>query len=465
MDPERKIEKLLRAYAKKRRADAGDAFTLHPATRRRLQAEVDRQFAEPPEEESISLWQLFRQQWVVLAGFALVMFFVATMFLPVLSKAKMKSQSVSAMSNLKQIGIAAQIAAVENNGRLPATLDELTNNHLLSEKVLTDPVSGKRFVLAAGGENLDALASNAVLAYSPEDKKVRTVLLADGAVQTMSLKEFADLNRRGLVLPAKLVEVAATEKKIVVQDQLGDNHPSPAAAPVVTAGTLAINGNGGGNNDAFSRSRVEAGQPVEPPASAAVSGALAQPKQFFKAENRSKSNEIGLNNNSQRFVQTVAASAKIPSLLASFEVQQNGNAISVVDSDGSIYQGSLQPEAQVSPAMPSPTLLPPSGAQNKNFGVTENEAAGSQNIFFRVVGQNRTSKQNVVFVGNLIPLAATSSKVQQNLSGINSDAREELQRATNSQPEGALINNSRIAGTVSVDTTNQIEINAVPVNP
>ena len=28
MEPERKIEKLLRAYAKKRKADAGDAFTL-----------------------------------------------------------------------------------------------------------------------------------------------------------------------------------------------------------------------------------------------------------------------------------------------------------------------------------------------------------------------------------------------------------------------------------------------------
>ena len=50
MEPERKIEKLLRAYAKKRRVGTGDAFTLHPATRRRLQAEIDRQFAEPPEE-------------------------------------------------------------------------------------------------------------------------------------------------------------------------------------------------------------------------------------------------------------------------------------------------------------------------------------------------------------------------------------------------------------------------------
>ena len=42
MEPERKIEKLLRAYAKKRRAQAGDPLKLHPATRRLLQDEIAR---------------------------------------------------------------------------------------------------------------------------------------------------------------------------------------------------------------------------------------------------------------------------------------------------------------------------------------------------------------------------------------------------------------------------------------
>ena len=44
MEPERKIEKLLRAYAKKRRAEAGDSLKLHPANRRILQDEA----ARPP---------------------------------------------------------------------------------------------------------------------------------------------------------------------------------------------------------------------------------------------------------------------------------------------------------------------------------------------------------------------------------------------------------------------------------
>ena len=86
MEPERKIEKLLRAYAKKRRADAGDPLTLHPATRRLLQGEVARRKPKPEDEEaSVTLWELFRQRWALLAGFAVICIFGAALFLPALS--------------------------------------------------------------------------------------------------------------------------------------------------------------------------------------------------------------------------------------------------------------------------------------------------------------------------------------------------------------------------------------------
>ena len=49
-EPERPIEKLLRAAAKKRRDEAGAPFELHPATRRLLQGEVARKFAKAPRQ-------------------------------------------------------------------------------------------------------------------------------------------------------------------------------------------------------------------------------------------------------------------------------------------------------------------------------------------------------------------------------------------------------------------------------
>ncbi|HZI32330.1 MAG TPA: hypothetical protein VFF11_08300, partial [Candidatus Binatia bacterium] len=102
MEPERKIEKLLRAYAKNRRARAGDAFKLHPVTRRLLQGEAARRKpAADDSETSLSLWELFRTNWAVLAGFTLIIFFCASLFMPALSKAKNKAKSVEAMNSLR----------------------------------------------------------------------------------------------------------------------------------------------------------------------------------------------------------------------------------------------------------------------------------------------------------------------------------------------------------------------------
>jgi hypothetical protein len=458
METERKIEKLLRAYAKKRKADASDAFTLNPATRRRLQAEVDKQFTEPPEEESVSLWQLFRQQWAVLAVFALVIFFMATMFLPALSKAKMKAQSVSAMSNLRQISLAAKIAAVDNSGRLPATLDELTNNHLLSEKVLTDPASGQRFVFIAGGEKLDALASNAVLAYSPEDKKGRAVLLADGSVRMMSQQQFDDLDQRALKTPAAPTEIASTRREIdgtrQPVDALSSDRADSAAAPAVSDEALALNGasgsvgGGGGNNFASEKKDFYAATAIP---------AAAQAKQLFKDVERAKSEDLRLNSNSQKFRNAVANAAPV---LVSFELQQNGNNLAVVDADGSVYQGSLQTNSPVSQDQAA-TAVPPDAAQNQISIATKNQNAAGNNFYFRVAGQNRTSKQNVVFTGNLIPLAGSLDNSQAAATANNAAGSVQISQAQNA----AVFSNSRIAGTATVDTTNQIEINALPALP
>jgi hypothetical protein len=382
MEPERKIEKLLRAYAKKRKADAGDAFTLHPATRRRLQAEVDRQFAEPPEEESVSLWQLFRQQWAVLAVFALVIFFGASLFLPALSKAKMKSQNISVMNNLKPTGAAAQIAAVDNRVRLPATLDELTNSH---------PIS------------------------------------------------------------AAPAEVASTRREIAEKsDTLAFDQPAPAAAPMALNGINSFGGGGGGGGNTFatkSRDRLVA----------TAAPAAAPAKQLFKDAERPKSEALGVNSNSQRFRNAVANTAPV---LVSFELQQNGNNLAVVDADGSVYQGLLQANGPVLQSQ-LPAVMPPGVAQNEVLDVAKNQGAAGNNFYFRVAGQNRTSRQNVVFTGNLLPLAGGTVNSQAAAQMNNSAAVGEISQTQNA----GLLSNSRIAGTATVDTTNQIEINAMPTTP
>jgi len=68
-EPENKIEELLKAYAKKRREDAGAPFELHPATRKLLQGEVARR--QPAAGTAApSFFQLLAKLWpgVAVAG-------------------------------------------------------------------------------------------------------------------------------------------------------------------------------------------------------------------------------------------------------------------------------------------------------------------------------------------------------------------------------------------------------------
>ena len=473
MEPERKIEKLLRAYGKKRRADAGDAFKLHPATRRLLQGEVARRVPKPEDEaDSLSLWDLFRERWAVLAGFALIIFFGAALFMPALSKAKMKSKNVEAMSHLKQIGVAAQIAAVDNNGRLPATLDALTNT-LGSDLALTDTVSGQRFTYVAGGANLNGLQSHDVLAYSPEDKKARAVLFADGSVERLRRDEFSALTNRGQSALA-LAENSPSRKLNETPATLALAAPAPAAAPPVAGEPAGISGIVNG---------------AVAPSGRAVSGAVATPGEFasaatsrnattggfaeaqkpavFKSEAPGNSLQFGLNN-SQLFVQTKAP--KKQPVLESFEVQQNGNAFSVVDRDGSVYNGTVQPVglalqddlSQTKEAADRSAVL--ADAAKKDLGLAGNAQSQSQNYSFRVSGANRSLKQNVVFVGNLIPISNGTANTVKNFSGGGGGGGQSQSAAANAGQQ-QIFSNSRITGTATIDNTNQVEINAVPVNP
>lgn len=145
MEPERPIEKWLRAYAKKRREAGNDAFTLHPWVRRRLQDAVAQQFAGT-KEASFSLWQLFRQRWVRLTGFALVLFLSVALLLPALRHPQKQPQAATAMNQHQPIGAATPMEVAANNERQPVVLTADAPVPTASAKALEPPTQR----LAAG---------------------------------------------------------------------------------------------------------------------------------------------------------------------------------------------------------------------------------------------------------------------------------------------------------------------------
>ncbi len=121
-----------------------------------------------------------------------VLLVLAGMLLPALSKAKQKSVVITALNNLKQVGLAARMFA-DDNGRLPSNFDEM-RDLLGSQTVTVDPGSGEQFnYVGAGKKEGDP---NAIIAYSPTDRNGRAVAFADGRVETLTSGQFEESLQR-----------------------------------------------------------------------------------------------------------------------------------------------------------------------------------------------------------------------------------------------------------------------------
>ncbi len=196
MESERKIEKMLRAYAKKRRGQASDHLKLHPAMRRMLQGEVARRAARPEDEAAtVTLWELFRQRWAVLAGFAVIIFFGAALYLPALSKGKFKAQKVTAMNHLKQIDLAAEKTANENNSNLPSPLDNQNGKP-----------AGSQITTASGEVPANAPAAPAIT-INPFADRARAVPFATAGAQNFATgRQNIFKNKAAAAGPASVLE-------------------------------------------------------------------------------------------------------------------------------------------------------------------------------------------------------------------------------------------------------------------
>ena len=496
MQPERKIEKLLRTFAKQRRADAGDAFKLHPATRRILQAAAARQAPKPAETGwLLKLLGGLRPGFVMVAGFAVLVFMGAALLLPGLSKAKSRSQMAGAMGNLKQIGLATRQFADENNQQLPSALSEI--QPFAGTNALMDPASGKPFVYVAGGRSVGSLRADSVLAYSPEDSKSRAVLFADGHVEAVDRPRFSEITNRGLIQLAAADSAARRELAAV-----------PAAAPMIAAtdyaaakaaapAALALSRDASEKRKLETDTRLQQETPATVAAGTVAAGASADRESkldgrnpasglFFNTPGAATSLPQGQAGVAQSFAlnagnaglqnvfKNAAASAKVAPVLANFQLQQNGAAIAVVDGDGSVYHGYLladEPGIQNSPAAAKklPALAaPPPGAQDKDAAV-QNKTDLAQNYFFRVTGTNRSLNQNVVFTGNVRALLNSATwSAQSSFGGGGSGGGNKLSQSSelNQFPSQlGIFSNSRIEGTAVINNTNAIEINALPVVP
>ncbi len=171
----------------------------------------------------------------VLVVFSLVAI-LAAMLLPALARAKSRAQRISAVNNLKQIGLACRTWALDNGDRLPMSFEDMMNE-LGTDKVTYDPESGQRFVYMGGGQQFEQIQPDSIIAYSPtSDRGSRAVLMADGSVQQMSNARFDEMSRRGFIVPATAQQVAQNQQLAAVRSaQLQPATAQPAAVGAAPA--------------------------------------------------------------------------------------------------------------------------------------------------------------------------------------------------------------------------------------
>jgi len=491
METERRIEKLLGAFAKKRKADAGAPLELHPVNRRLLQDEVARA-AKKPDVAGGSFWQMLfgsipRMAVSLTVTSALILL---TINLLVWQPARKESQSVamlaknksSAAKDLKKAEmpappvppVAPPVATVQPDAPVvtmpvasPTPVLEIASAKskpteavaLDERKDMTKEMdrSGGMKVAVAPSVNAPAVASQNVGGGFGGGGGGRAGGRGGaGGGRGGGGGGFGGARQDGNGTLADSVAVSSANRDAGAA-------PSGATAPAPTvAMTLAFD-----KADTTSLAVAEA-----PVASASTSGTVS----FYNLATAGGQNVAQAA--SQKFyrLRTAEEAAGGVKVLDSFSVEQSGDQITVVDADGSKYSGNVQIAAvneengfaakQTSPVAQS-TRLAAAAPQRREL-VTTNAALAfsngiqqqiaAQNFYFRVTGTNRTLNQAVVFNGNLV--ANTNAILLGNT--VNSPAFQQVQPQVMQQLP---LSNSRITGRAAVGGKGEIEINAAPVSP
>jgi hypothetical protein len=469
MDQERDIEKLLRAAAERRQKDAGLPLELHPADRRLLHQEIARRFGQSKSAPTQGLW--LGRAWPKLAlTFGLILL----------------------------LGIGAgywlYTSTQSRPGRITMTLASDTS----SARDKSDAAFKKEVVSAP-------TSTAPITTYS--DKL--NVQLADNARSEASKDQAYSVNRAQSPQPAAATRQTAPSSVASTPAPAAPptaSTPALAAAPTaapagsLSAPTLVENSAAAPSAAGEPRSLLGAKQAVVDATEAqslqrsltmapsSINGATAsnQSQTFTFGYAAQDTNSVTfLDAKSlalrQRFIQSpgtvgldgrIAAPAARTPLLASFELSQSDGKVTIVDADGSVYNGYAQPADPVrAPATPTAAASPrlamksasaqsaPAPIQNRSFSggaATSGSAATEGSWFFRVTGTNITSNQWLIFDGNLAVVPGAT--ITGDSAATPSNATDRLKAPATAR---AAITNYQISGKAQLGGSNTFEVQAV----
>jgi hypothetical protein len=445
MEPERRIEKLLRAFAKKRREQAGDPMQLHPAMRQQLQKEIARRSETTGGGGWFSSFILGLRPRLVFAVCFTALAIGGWILFANLNRPKPASFASAnyPREELAQATKTAPPAAAPPPSTM-APPPVAADKDVFQNK--PPSVSGTRALKQAqpmiAGENRAAT-------LLPEEKSRLADVVTNGIAQFdastgVSVTSAAPSNNETFAFKSNNgFGGSAGAAGALSKNSAGQSVPQSAAP---TGATFAANA------DAEKNLKTQAAPAAQPPASVAF---FEQRKSEVAAAEPPVSrlflNRLDTPVTRQRLTDSLAVPAPV---LASFRVEQNGNAMRIIDADGSVYTGAVQVAQPESSARAVP---PKNVASAAPMAKIAGRPQAVQNYSFQVAGTNRHLQQNVVFSGNVIPL--TNAQLATDGAAIGGTAAA---RRAPQLPAELLLSNSRISGKAVIGNQKEIEVNATP---
>ncbi len=433
MNEERPIEKLLRRYAKKRRDEAGPARELHPATRRMLQSEVERQFPKPASKERSAFEEFmaaFSRRWIYAVSVLVVLMVVAAVMLPSLSKSKGKTnlalnKSVTHTEEMVPSKSAASVAAPASvatdelafayatNSAASATPGRLTDNHRNDAAKLH--LGAEREFRSGGGNFVVVTDSGATHSVAP----VIESTTASSAPAKREVGKVLIAEKFGAKGSANLAATASPDLSII-------KSKGSVADAMIHEKTRLARGGGAREKDADRYYRQSFSNDQPSAAKAMIASALAK---------------------------------KITPVLANFQIEQSGNKLRVIDGDGSMYLGEVTPD-QAYGLTQNGAFKNDAKEQLTGELRVEQQKQTSTAYQFRVEGTNRTLNQHVVFTWNCVPITNALAFSNSSLAA----SKPKKFDATKMPQQFPGFQNSTINGRAQIASEKEFEINARPIS-
>lgn len=454
-DPERPIEKLLRRAAQKRRERAGDGWKIHPATRRVWQGEAGRRWGRKHAAKSSWFSWLPRSGWLKTAGACAVILIVVGLGFLMTSRPRHNARqlarnepsrfSEAERSGLRQQDNTAQQASEVKVSDAPKQL--LADNSPTAAERDKSAMAQRPALLANNTQPESRLDRETTVAATPgpSAKTEPAPSPAPPSSSALAANDAAPFAQR-----YGLARGLAPQTQTAAGLQGGGDKNLLVTPPAENAAQARSN----------ERMLVPQNQPELSLNSNLVEYGRFQASQTFES-NPLESEQLNRRNSvTPASALALQQAPALNHILVSFQIEQAGQELRVIDSDGSVYRGAIQitnlpRDARLQTALKASDALLSAKSKAKAGRVLQNVTPSAASAF-EVLGTNRTSNQKVFFSGIIRSETKPGSFVdnQAFVAG-----RIAAQKPSSNSP------NFSLSGTALIEGGQKIRIEAAPVQP